>query len=104
MGGQGLKPIAHKTIYIKFGFRFCGIHPLNPKAMECRISLSYIYTTPTISEGEEDYNSSDEVEENQHWKKIYNTTKLLNIIDNPATLGSEPIWHSMPHSPIVKPS
>jgi hypothetical protein len=66
MGGQGLKPIAHKTIYIKFGFRFCGIHPLNPKAMECRISLSYIYTTPTTNEGEKDYNSSDEVEENQH--------------------------------------
>jgi hypothetical protein len=66
MGGQGLKPITHNKNYIKFGFRFCGIHCLNPKAMECRIGLSYIYTTPTTSEGEEDYNSNDEVEENQH--------------------------------------
>jgi hypothetical protein len=35
--------------------------------MEHRIGLSYIYTTPTTNEGEEDYNSNDEVEENQHW-------------------------------------
>ncbi len=42
IGGQGPKPIVHKTIYIKFWFRFCGIHPLNPKAMERRIDLSYI--------------------------------------------------------------
>jgi len=55
-----------KKIYIKFGFRFCGIHPLDPKAMECRIGLSYIYTTLATSEGEEDYNSNDEVEKNQH--------------------------------------
>ncbi len=106
MGGQGLKPIAHKKIYIKFGFRFCGTHPLNPKAMEPRIDLSYIYTTLATSEGEEDYNSNDEVEENQHWKKIYNTTKLLNIKNNPTTLRSQPIWHYMDmiHSSIVKPS
>ncbi len=66
MGGQGLKPIAHKKIYIRFGFRFCGTRPLNPKAMECRIGLSYIYTTLATSEGEDDYNSNDEVEKNQH--------------------------------------
>lgn len=53
---------------IKFGFKVCGIWPLNLKAMEHKTKLSNIYITLITSEneeGEKDYNSNDETKSYQ---------------------------------------